>query len=180
MDPKNDAKPTAPDDEQNTAPQTDAQQDAMPSLGDETVQGTDVGNGVPAPDDASVTPADTSPDVTGAGNEDVPAATAPADTAGSPADVAFGEETKPEAASEGLAPTEDTPPAPAPDQAPLTDTTPVDTSSPSTLPADQQVPGEPVPPVAPVPTAGSDKKTIFILGAVAVVLLAAIAVLYFV
>jgi hypothetical protein len=46
--------------------------------------------------------------------------------------------------------------------------------------SDQQVPADPnVPAVAPVAAPHNDKKTIFVLLGVAIVLIAAIAVLYF-
>jgi hypothetical protein len=178
MDPKNNANPAAPDDEQNTPPQADAQQDAMPSLGDETVQGTDVGNGSPAP---AVTPEDTSADASSASvPEEAPAVTP--DTSSNSPEVAFGAGTEPSIASEEpAAKTEDVMP-PAPDVAPeSTAGAASDINTPTqTMPSDQQVPSDAVPPVAPTPTPGNDKKTILVLGVVAAILLVAIAVLYFV
>lgn len=165
MDPKNNANPTAPD-EQNTTPQDDAQQDAMPSLGNETVQGTDVGNGRPeqsAPEtEAEVSSTDAvTPSVADASTEPEP----PKVAIDTNADADSGISGEPPAT-----PTDTTTPS-----------VPTDvTAMPSAAPADQQVPSEPVPPMAPTPTASNDKKTIMILGVVAAVLLVAIAVLYFV
>lgn len=177
MDPKNNANPAAPDDEQNTPPQADAQQDAMPSLGDETVQGTDVGNGSPAPDK---TTEDTDVDAFRANAPAAPTTTP--DTSNSSPEVAFGDSAAPSIASEEpAAPTEDVMP-PAPDVAPeSTAGAASDVNTPTqTMPSDQQIPSDSVPPVAPTPTHSNDKKTILTLGVVAVVLLVAIAVLYFV
>lgn len=177
MDPKNNANPAAPNDEQNTPPQADAPQDAMPSLGDETVQGTDVGNGSPAP---TTTPEDTSVEAPGVTAPEA-AATTP-DTSGNAPEVAFGAGTDPSIASEepAVKPEDVMPPAPdAPPESTAGAASDINTPT-QTMPSDQQIPSDPVPPVAPTPTPGNDKKTILVLGVVAAVLLVAIAVLYFV
>jgi hypothetical protein len=168
MDPKNNANPAAPD-EQNTTPQTDAPQDAMPSLGNETVQGTDVGNGRPATGTPSV---DASADT-----EDAMTPATP-DVTTEPPKVAAEDSTESSAAPESPA----SPPSMStePTDSSSMPSTPSDAGTPTAVPQDQPVPSEPVPPVAPTPTPNNDKKTIMILGVVAAVLLVAIAVLYFV
>ena len=172
MDRKNNANPAAPDDEQNTLAPADAQQDAMPSLGDEAVQGTDVGNGSPTPD---TTPEDTDGDASSPGAPAAPTTTP--DTSSNPSEVAFSAGEAPSIASEEPAATSEDAMPPASESGTGAS---FDTDTPQTIPSDQQLPGEPAPPVVPTPTPGNDKKTILILGVVAAVLLVAIAVTYFV
>ncbi|MEK7152918.1 MAG: hypothetical protein AAB834_03150 [Patescibacteria group bacterium] len=132
------------------------------------------------------------------GSDAVIDSTTPSDSPVTPPDVAFGEDTQPSLASEepaasaevkadskpsasmppqpdALVTSEDTTPPPPADISVSADTTP-----PPVEPSDPAPPAEPlVPPTAPAPVA-NDKKTIIILGVVAVVLVVAIAVLYLV
>jgi hypothetical protein len=177
MDPKNNANPVS-DDEQNNAQPADASQDAMPNIGSDTGVGTDTS----ATDTSATTPsADPMTQPTASPEDPTPPADAATNT--NPLDVGVSGDAQPSIASE--APTSTEAPAPAPETETPGMGMPADTSSPSTMPDDQQMQQpastDPIPPVAPTPsTVNNDKKTIMVLGVVAVILLVAIAVLYFV
>jgi hypothetical protein len=162
MDPKNNANPVAPDDEQKTTG-VDTPQDIMAGLGNETptTDGTSTEAPVVPPTSEPTADPNKLPD-------DMAVNTTPDSTAPTM-------DTQPSIASEepaapvGSSVTPDNMP-PADGMPPM----PTDTSS-VTPGADASVP-----PTAPTPVPNNDKKTIMVLGVVAVVLLAAIAVLYFV
>lgn len=179
MDPKNNVTPSDPADKQDVTPSTtvspDTTPDTTPDLGQAPVTGAETSGITDPTPTTSTAPVDP----TGLSDTSPTDPVAPPPPAGLGADEPPTPATPPSIASE--APT--TPPTesglPSTDQD-FTGLGGVDANTPQTMPADQQNPADLVPPTAPVPTPGNDKKTIVILAVVAVVLLAAIAVLYFV
>jgi hypothetical protein len=161
MDPKNNANPVAPDDEQKTTG-ADTPQDIMAGLGNEAPTTDGTSTEAPAVPPTSEPTADPNklPD-------DMAVNTTPDNTAPTM-------DTQPSIASEE-------PAAPVgssvtPDNMPPADGMPTDTNPNPVIPGAT----DSVPPTAPTPVPNNDKKTIMVLGVVAVVLLAAIAILYFV
>ncbi|HEU4914598.1 MAG TPA: hypothetical protein VFT16_04310 [Candidatus Saccharimonadales bacterium] len=167
MDPQKNVNPTASDEEKVTTPLADAPQE--PATPTETPE-----EALPTPNMEDESPASATPvtDAAEGGDEQQASLASTPDTT----PVAT-----PEQPSSEVAPSADANPAP-----PVSEATMPQSDAPTDLQAplgDSTVtPGtEPsaMPPVAPAAVPHNDKKTIFVLLAVAVVLIAAIAVLYF-